>query len=452
MLAGFSIGKLVMRCLGGSAVILCALLLGGCAGTASMPSLVGAPSASFDLNRVTIGDVTAEASSGATMAPTDLTRIALAVKGELRRTAPGRIAIPGRNYPDLVDLKLIFTDYDPGNAMARYMLAGLGQIHIQADMQLIGRDDKQVRATYDVSKRFAWGGIYGASTRIEDVEIGFVKSVAATFDPKYAGNPPSPEPIAQTMPAPTAESPVLTAAVSSAPYAATQGSSAAGRSLCYTALRDALYYAGSKCITGDRLMTAASAEVIRNHFLSLRGLQAGSSDTAFAAAPAGTRVETTDGGAIDILGAEDRVVSTYHTTDRLHYFQYGWFHSSGSRSVVFDRRKLDAIWPLEVGKKTSYRATNNTYTWENDLEVLRREKLTLAAGTFDTYVVRRRQVGLAPNFYDAELTYWYAPSAGLVVKFDVRVNSGTRAANDERPWEARRIMPPPPGVTQKPVS
>ena len=31
---------------------------------------------------------------------------------------------------------------------------------------------------YEVKKTFAWGGIYGASTKIEDVEAGFAEGVA----------------------------------------------------------------------------------------------------------------------------------------------------------------------------------------------------------------------------------------------------------------------------------
>ena len=61
------------------------------------------------------------------------------------------------------------------------MQAGLGQIHIAANVQLIDATSGNVTASYVVKKTFAWGGIYGGSTSIEDVETGFAASVVAIF-------------------------------------------------------------------------------------------------------------------------------------------------------------------------------------------------------------------------------------------------------------------------------
>jgi len=69
------------------------------------------------------------------------------------------------------------TDYDSGNAFLRFLLAGLGQIHIDGIMTLEDREKNQSLATYDLSKTFAWGGFYGLGTKIEDVEEGFAKAV-----------------------------------------------------------------------------------------------------------------------------------------------------------------------------------------------------------------------------------------------------------------------------------
>jgi hypothetical protein len=71
--------------------------------------------------------------------------------------------------------------YDEGNAFARLMLAELGQMHIEGTVTL--RDDatKAVVGEYEVSKTFAWGGVYGASTKIEQVQGGFAESVAAVI-------------------------------------------------------------------------------------------------------------------------------------------------------------------------------------------------------------------------------------------------------------------------------
>ena len=61
------------------------------------------------------------------------------------------------------------------------MVAGLGQIHIAADVQLIDVASGHVLARYTIEKIFAWGGMYGGSTTVEDVEAGFAQSVVAVF-------------------------------------------------------------------------------------------------------------------------------------------------------------------------------------------------------------------------------------------------------------------------------
>jgi len=69
--------------------------------------------------------------------------------------------------------------YEKGNAVARLMLAGLGQIHLDGEFSLfvMPREDQSV-AEFSVQKTFAWGGLYGGITRIEDVEPAFAESVA----------------------------------------------------------------------------------------------------------------------------------------------------------------------------------------------------------------------------------------------------------------------------------
>ncbi len=61
------------------------------------------------------------------------------------------------------------TRYDKGSAFARFMLAGLGQIHVDATVSLRDPARDVSLGEYEVNKTFAWGGIYGASTTIEDV-------------------------------------------------------------------------------------------------------------------------------------------------------------------------------------------------------------------------------------------------------------------------------------------
>jgi hypothetical protein len=120
---------------------------------------------------------------GVIMTQYDFDRITSRVKAEIARAVPGvlvestTIADPSQQGQH-IKIKMLFTRYDAGSAFARLMLAGLGQIRVDADVIFLDGATGEAIAKYQVSKDFSFGGIYGASTRIEDVEVGFAKSVA----------------------------------------------------------------------------------------------------------------------------------------------------------------------------------------------------------------------------------------------------------------------------------
>jgi hypothetical protein len=80
-----------------------------------------------------------------------------------------------KNY----EVELLLTRYDKGNAFARSMLAGLGQIHMDGEINLLELPERKQVGKFSISKTFAWGGIYGASTTMEDIEQTFATAVAA---------------------------------------------------------------------------------------------------------------------------------------------------------------------------------------------------------------------------------------------------------------------------------
>lgn len=82
----------------------------------------------------------------------------------------------GKNLTYEIDVNL--KQYEKGNAFARAMLAGLGQIHIDADVAVFTLPDRTKQHDFEISKTFAWGGIYGGVTTIENVEDGFAEGVA----------------------------------------------------------------------------------------------------------------------------------------------------------------------------------------------------------------------------------------------------------------------------------
>lgn len=80
--------------------------------------------------------------------------------------------------PSTLILTINFTRYDKGNAFARAMLAGLGQMHIDAEVVIEDKANNQVLARHEVSKTFAWGGMYGGTTRMEEIEPAFAEAIA----------------------------------------------------------------------------------------------------------------------------------------------------------------------------------------------------------------------------------------------------------------------------------
>src|SRR5215469_12936228 len=56
--------------------------------------------------------------------------------------------------PGTANLKVVFTRYDDGDAFARFMLAGLGQIHIDGDVIFTDASTGQQLGVYKVSKDF----------------------------------------------------------------------------------------------------------------------------------------------------------------------------------------------------------------------------------------------------------------------------------------------------------
>lgn len=84
---------------------------------------------------------------------------------------------PANGEPRECAIVVTMTRFDKGNAFARAMLAGLGQIHLAANVRVTDQSGSALQS-FKVEKTFAWGGIYGASTRIDDVEPAFADAIA----------------------------------------------------------------------------------------------------------------------------------------------------------------------------------------------------------------------------------------------------------------------------------
>jgi hypothetical protein len=158
-----------------------AVLLAGCAGSVSRPVALQ-PLGLEDGAQLRISEITADAEPGIAMSEGDFGLVSQKVRAYIETQFPG-VYVDQPASPGALKMKIHFTRFDRGNAFARAMLAGLGQIKINATVSLWDNNQKQV-AQYDVSKDFAFGGVVGATTTVEDVEEGFAKSVAEIVRPR----------------------------------------------------------------------------------------------------------------------------------------------------------------------------------------------------------------------------------------------------------------------------
>lgn len=159
-----------------AAAALAAVGIAGCAGTV--------PRAQFSHKMVTSGRVSStdsvkadvDAADDVKILPEEKERLAEKIVSKIneRKVANANAAAP-RNY----EVSLHLTRYDKGNAFARFMLAGLGQIHIDGTVSVFQMPGHTLVGEFTLKKTFAWGGAYGASTSIEDIENTFADGVAA---------------------------------------------------------------------------------------------------------------------------------------------------------------------------------------------------------------------------------------------------------------------------------
>ena len=115
------------------------------------------------------------------IAQDEKTRLANQITNDIRSRA-AQNARASRSYQIVV----LVTRYDKGNAFARSMLAGLGQMHIDGTVSVFTPPGNKI-GEFTINKTFSWGGIYGASTTIKTVEAGFAKAVADTVIAKSRG-------------------------------------------------------------------------------------------------------------------------------------------------------------------------------------------------------------------------------------------------------------------------
>ncbi|HVO48436.1 MAG TPA: DUF4410 domain-containing protein [Steroidobacteraceae bacterium] len=161
-----------------STITMALVALAGCASTAPKAHFSQQIVASAQVTSADDVQVNVTAGNGVTMLNEEKSRMAEKIKARIDARKTGNPAAgAARTFEVDVDL----TRYDKGNAFARAMLIGLGQIHIDGKAQVYLLPAHDAVGEFDLRKTFAWGGLYGAVTSMDDIENTFADGVAAAL-------------------------------------------------------------------------------------------------------------------------------------------------------------------------------------------------------------------------------------------------------------------------------
>ena len=158
------------------AVSVVILGLAGCASTTPKPEYSRQIVAEARVARPDHAEVAIDAPEDVKILPEEERRLAEKIKSKVdERKVANLRGGDARSY----EIYLHVIRYDRGNGFARFMMAGLGQIHIEGKIDVYQLPGHTLVGEFDLKKTFAWGGIYGATTSVEDIENTFADGVAA---------------------------------------------------------------------------------------------------------------------------------------------------------------------------------------------------------------------------------------------------------------------------------
>jgi hypothetical protein len=154
------------------------ILITGCATTVPKPEFTKEITSESQIAAKDEAKVQVQAGSGVAMLESERMRVAekIVQKIDARKITNTR-GVSAKTY----EITVVITKYEKGSAFARSMMAGLGQIHIDGDVAVFEMPSHTPVGNFSISKTFAWGGIYGGTTSMEDIETTFADGVAAAL-------------------------------------------------------------------------------------------------------------------------------------------------------------------------------------------------------------------------------------------------------------------------------
>jgi len=162
--------------------LLTVFTLGGCASSPPQASFSTTPTPQTQIDANDTVTVTLEANSDVIIERHERVRLTDRILRQIN-TQKSEAVSGGEEKSYAVDV--VLSQYERGNAFARFMLAGLGQIHIDGSVTVYELPARTKVSAFEIEKTFAWGGFYGGSTGIDDVEPAFAEGIAnAVTSPK----------------------------------------------------------------------------------------------------------------------------------------------------------------------------------------------------------------------------------------------------------------------------
>jgi hypothetical protein len=163
----------------GAAIAAAAVVIGlttGCASTVPKPEYSREIVASSRVTSPDQAQVKVEAAHDLEILPADKERLAEKISTKIYTRKAANVSSGGaKTY----QVELHLTRYEKGSAVARFLLIGLGQIHIEGTVAVFQTPGHVPVGEFELKKTFAWGGIYGAVTSMDDIENTFADGVAA---------------------------------------------------------------------------------------------------------------------------------------------------------------------------------------------------------------------------------------------------------------------------------
>jgi len=158
-----------------ASLVAAALFISACASSPPHAKFANSSASSIVMHASDTTALTVSTGSAVVLAEHEKLRVTEQIKSHLAAKQALNPALP---EPKQYAVEVTITRYEKGSAFARAMLAGLGQIHLDGLIKVFEQNSHTQLSEFTLEKTFAWGGIYGGTTSIEDIEGTFAEGLA----------------------------------------------------------------------------------------------------------------------------------------------------------------------------------------------------------------------------------------------------------------------------------